>query len=169
MRRILEVHGEEFPVWLSTAGQSHRLHLGNRVIECALEPAPGRGTYTLDLNGTSIALRIAVGEAATFVHLNGRAYEIARTDPSETLGGNDGGAARDQMVAPMPGVVISVAVAPGDAVSEGQALMVIESMKLETTIRAPRDGVISEVCFASGNSFDSKMVLLRLAAQREAS
>jgi len=42
----------------------------------------------------------------------------------------------------MPGVVVSVAFKPGDAVKEGQPLLVIESMKLETTLSAPRDGVM---------------------------
>ncbi|MEX0409804.1 biotin/lipoyl-containing protein [Aquibium sp. LZ166] len=169
MRRILEVHGEEIPVWLASVGQFHVLHLGDREIPCALTTAPGKGAFTLDLNGTSIALRIAVGEEATFVHLDGRAYEIGRTDPSQTLGQADGGAPQDRMIAPMPGAVISVSVAAGDAVTEGQALMVIESMKLETTITAPRDGVVSEVHFAPGDSFDGKVVLIGFEPLKDAS
>ena len=67
----------------------------------------------------------------------------------------------------MPGVVVSVAVKPGDTVEEGQPLLVIESMKLETTITAPRDGIIAEVPFATGASFGGKEVLLRLEPQEE--
>lgn len=168
MRRILEINGEETPIWLASTGQTHVLHLGEREIPCTLDPATGKGAYTLDLDGTRVALRIAVGEEATFVHLNGRAYEIGRTDPSQTLGEAGGGAAQDQMVAPMPGVVVSVSVAAGDSVTEGQALMVIESMKLETTLSAPRDGVISEVNYATGDSFGGKEILLGLAPLEEA-
>jgi len=168
MRRILEINGKETPIWLASTGQSQVLHLGDREIPCTLDPATGKGAYTLELDGTRISLRIAVGEEATFVHLNGRAYEIGRTDPSQTLGESGGGAAQDQMIAPMPGVVVSVSVAAGDDVAEGQALMVIESMKLETTITAPRDGTVAEIPFAAGDSFGGKEILLKLEPLEEA-
>jgi len=167
MRRILEINGEETPIWLALTGQTHVLHLGARELPCTLDPATGKGAYTLELDGKRIALRIAVGEDATFIHLNGRAYEVGRTDPSQTLGESGGDAAQDQMIAPMPGVVVSVAVAPGDSVAEGQALLVIESMKLETTITAPRDGIVAEVPFSTGDSFGGKAVLLGLAPLEE--
>jgi len=167
MRRILEVDGEEIPVWLASTRQGHVLHMGDREIPCALEEAAGKGAYTLDLSGTRIPMRIAVSESATFIHFNGRAYEIGRTDPADALDKAGSGASRDQMLAPMPGVVVSVSVAPGDAVTEGQALLVIESMKLETTITAPRDGLVAEVPFAAGDSFGGKDVLLRLEPQEE--
>ena len=53
----------------------------------------------------------------------------------------------------MPGVVVSVNAKPGDHVKEGQPLLVIESMKLETSLTAPRDGVVAEMPFAAGDSF----------------
>ena len=70
-------------------------------------------------------------------------------------------------LAPMPGVVVSVAFKPGDAVKEGQPLLVIESMKLETTLSAPRDGVIAEMPFAAGDSFGLKAVLAQLAPEEK--
>lgn len=169
MRRILEIRGEEIPVWLASVGQLHVLHVGDREIPCALTTAAGKGAYTLDLDGTSIALRIAVGEDATFVYVGGRAHEIRRTDPSQILGQADGGALEDRVIAPMPGSVIHVAVAAGDAVIRGQALMVIESMKMETTITAPRDGIVSEVRFAPGDSFDGRVVLISFEPLKDAS
>ncbi len=168
MRRILEINGEETPIWLASTGQTHVLHLGEREIPCSFDPATGKGSYTLEIDGARIPLRVAVGEESTFVHLNGRAYEIGRTDPSQTLGETGGGLAQDQMVAPMPGVVVSVDVAAGDTVTEGQTLLVIESMKLETTIAAPRDGVVAEVPFATGDSFGGKEILLSLVPLEEA-
>ncbi len=166
MRRILEIDGEEIPVWLAATGRGHVLHMKGREIPCALEAAAGKGAWTLLLDGARIPMRIAVGEGATFIHVNGRAHAIGRTDPAERLG-NTAGASQDRMIAPMPGVVVSVLAAAGDAVTEGQALLVIESMKLETTITAPRDGIVAEVPFATGASFGGKEVLLRLEPQEE--
>jgi biotin carboxyl carrier protein len=65
----------------------------------------------------------------------------------------------------MPGAVIDAPKAVGDAVAEGDVIIVIESMKLETAIKAPRDGVIAEIAFGKGQSFDRDAVLVRLEAQ----
>lgn len=65
-------------------------------------------------------MRIAVDESATFIHFGGRAYEIGRTDPADALDRAGSGASQDQMLAPMPGVVVSVSVAPGDAVKKAR-------------------------------------------------
>lgn len=46
-------------------------------------------------------------------------------------------------------------------------MLVIESMKLETTVTAPRDGIVAELPFATGDSFGGKDVLLRLEPQEE--
>lgn len=51
----------------------------------------------------------------------------------------------DAVVAPMPGKVIAVVAHPGDEVSEGAALLIMEAMKMELTLRAPRDGVVDTV------------------------
>ncbi|MBR2369064.1 MAG: biotin/lipoyl-binding protein [Paludibacteraceae bacterium] len=56
------------------------------------------------------------------------------------------------VVSPLPGNVVSVAVKVGDAVKRGQAVMVIESMKMENNIPAPRDGKVIAVHVAAGNS-----------------
>jgi 3-methylcrotonyl-CoA carboxylase alpha subunit len=54
------------------------------------------------------------------------------------------------LAAPMPGKIIQVLSRPGDAVKKGQALLVLEAMKMEHTITAPTDGVVKEVHFAAG-------------------
>ena len=66
--------------------------------------------------------------------------------------------------APMPGTVVEVAVSAGDAVTAGQLLMTIESMKLQTAITAEADGVVGEVCVRAGDTFDQGDALVRLAS-----
>ncbi len=53
--------------------------------------------------------------------------------------------------APMPGTVVKVLVKAGDVVKQGDALLILEAMKMEHTIDAPEDGVIQEVCFDTGD------------------
>jgi 3-methylcrotonyl-CoA carboxylase alpha subunit len=86
------------------------------------------------------------------------ALERARQEAAPT-----GGA--EILNAPMPGVVVRVAVDVGAEVSRGQLLMTIESMKLETAITAPHDARIAEICVSAGESFDQDAALIRLEAE----
>ena len=64
-------------------------------------------------------------------------------DPAITgvMHGDQGGG----LVAPMPGTVLAVHVGPGDAVAQGQLLMIVEAMKMEHRITAPRAGMVTEI------------------------
>jgi 3-methylcrotonyl-CoA carboxylase alpha subunit len=63
----------------------------------------------------------------------------------------------------MPGKVVSIAVKAGDRVSKGQALAVMEAMKMEHTIAAPADGTVAEVLYAPGDQVAEGAELLRLS------
>ncbi len=67
-----------------------------------------------------------------------------------------------RLTAPMPGKVVSFAVKAGDKVSKGQALAVMEAMKMEHTIAAPLDGVVEELLYAPGDQVAEGAELLKL-------
>jgi biotin carboxyl carrier protein len=62
----------------------------------------------------------------------------------------------------IPGVVVSVSVAAGDAVSAGQQLLVVEAMKMQNELRAPRDGTVERVAVAAGRTIEVGDLLLVL-------
>ena len=64
--------------------------------------------------------------------------------------------------APMPGRVIAVRVAPGQAVTRGQELLVVEAMKMENALRAPREGVVRAVAVRVGDMVSPGVVLVEL-------
>jgi 3-methylcrotonyl-CoA carboxylase alpha subunit len=64
----------------------------------------------------------------------------------------------------MPGKVISFLARPGEKVARGQPLALMEAMKMEHTISAPHDGVVSELLFAPGDQVAEGSELLRLQA-----
>ncbi len=68
------------------------------------------------------------------------------------------------VLAPLPGVLISVAVQPGDTVVVGQALCVLEAMKMNNTVRAARPGRIAAVRAVAGQTVRHRQVLLEYAA-----
>ena len=67
-----------------------------------------------------------------------------------------------RLTAPMPGKVVSFAVKAGDKVSKGQALAVMDAMKMEHTIAAPADGVVAELLYAPGDQVVEGAELLKL-------
>jgi 3-methylcrotonyl-CoA carboxylase alpha subunit len=69
-----------------------------------------------------------------------------------------------RLTAPMPGKVVSFAVRAGDKVKRGQALAVMDAMKMEHTIAAPVDGVVAELLYAPGDQVAEGAELLKLEA-----
>lgn len=138
-----------------------QLRRGQRTLSVSQEALPdGRCRITID--GRSRTVHLAAGADAVFVHADGLgAVQVERQTLSRAAGDTAGGAS-NLLSAPMPGVVIAVHVAAGELVHAGQALMVIESMKLETTLTAPRDAQIKTVHHPVGASFALKAALITL-------
>ena len=65
----------------------------------------------------------------------------------------------EKVTSPMPGTILSVNVAAGDAVKRGQVLMILEAMKMENEIMCPRDGVVASVNTSKGASVESGTLL----------
>jgi len=89
-----------------------------------------------------------------------RAWHLTVPDPLDGVGGlADGG---DVVLAPMPGQLKIVQVVVGDNVTAGDSLIVMEAMKMEHTLTAPRDGVVEEVTSAVGDQVEDGAILLKL-------
>ena len=125
---------------------------------------PEAGQAELRLDGRLHRVFLARRGDVVWVQLDGRAFPIELVD---SLGRAASEAARGRgeelLVAPMPGLVVEVAVAAGAEVREGDLLVTIESMKLQTAIRAPHAARVVEIAFARGASFEKGAVLVRLA------
>jgi biotin carboxyl carrier protein len=80
--------------------------------------------------------------------------------PAPRAGG--GGAAA--LVAPMPGVILAVSVKAGDTVTRGQEVAVLEAMKMQNSVKSPRDGTIAEVCVAPGQAVGHGDAIVRFAS-----
>ena len=76
--------------------------------------------------------------------------------------------ATGDVLAPMPGVVLEVLVGEGDRVERNQTVALIESMKMELVITAPRNGVVRRVSVHPGQQVDRGMRLLELATESDA-
>jgi biotin carboxyl carrier protein len=70
------------------------------------------------------------------------------------------GDATVELRTPIPGRIVSIAVAVGDAIESGQSLLVVEAMKMQNEVRAPRAGTVSRVDVAPGQAVDAGNLLL---------
>ena len=149
MHHAFKLNEKEYNVELSRARDGYRLHFDGKVIPIALADLPAL---------------IATRGDEVFVHLDGESYQLTYEHPLERLAHQAHGAADDSLRAPMPGSLVVVHARPGQKVAKGEALLVMESMKMETTLTAARDGVIAAVHFAPGQTFDRDALLLSLEA-----
>jgi 3-methylcrotonyl-CoA carboxylase alpha subunit len=72
-------------------------------------------------------------------------------DPRDVSAADAAGGAGGGLKAPMPGKIIDVKVRDGEKVSRGQAVVVLEAMKMEHTLVAPADGVVRKVLYGAGD------------------
>jgi len=82
---------------------------------------------------------------------------------SKTGAASAPGITTNSVTAPIPGVIVSIAVRPGDEVNPGQELCVLEAMKMMNTIRAARRGVISDLFVAVGQTVNHGDILMEFA------
>lgn len=124
---------------------------------------PAGDGYELTLEDRTEPMWIVVDGDTIHVHAFGRAWQLQVVDPVERERG--GGASDDLTSAPMPGKVITIAVAEGQEVAAGEQLVVIESMKMQSELVAVRDGVVDRVYLAVGDTFDRGAPLVSLAPE----
>ena len=94
------------------------------------------------------------------VQMGGRSLVFTLVDPMSAI--TDSGGGGDTVIAPMPGLVTSISVEVGQAVTSGQTLMTIEAMKMEHALTAPRDGVIKEIPTTTGQQVSVQARLVEL-------
>lgn len=89
--------------------------------------------------------------------------------PQRPFGSKRGGSGPASVVTPMPGKVIKVLASAGDTVTSGQPILILESMKMETVVRAPQDGVVGAVHFKAGDFVAEGKTLITMKAPEKKS
>jgi 3-methylcrotonyl-CoA carboxylase alpha subunit len=123
------------------------------------------GAYAID-GGPRRSVTLARSGASITVLTHGRAAVFTLPDPLDQAG--EGAAAGDVVIAPMPGLVKLVSIKAGDTVEAGTPLIVMEAMKMEHRLTAPRAGMVQELLCAEGSQVDDGAILLRLIPEENA-
>ncbi|GES44547.1 3-methylcrotonyl-CoA carboxylase subunit alpha [Rhizobium dioscoreae] len=174
--------------WLSLGpwqlwGEASRpltLHFAGGYQNCRVA-AKSRSLFSVTFDDRIILVRLLAGEGLSHhVEIDGRQshVDIFETSSGVTLfldgqthhfhrldlldGGEEAAGGGDRVIAPMPGLVKIVRVREGDAVARGQALIVMEAMKMELTLTAARDGIVEGLYVGEGDQTSESAVLLSL-------
>jgi 3-methylcrotonyl-CoA carboxylase alpha subunit len=151
-RREAAVHGAAGNYSLTLDGAAHTVTgatLEDGVLSAAIDGTTHR--WRVDIDDERINVRDDE-RRNIFTHAPAFAYTTRETNSS------------DHVIAPMPGRIVLVKAKAGDEIGEGEELLVMEAMKMELTLRAPRAGRIESVQAVAGEFVEADALLVRLAA-----
>ena len=158
MRRYtLQIGGREFVIDVQErSADRFEVVVGNERYEVALAGDE-------DLPEATITPGFAPARGAPAASSSGPAAPASRKPAPavSNLARGGGGGGVGALNAPMPGVILEVSVAPGDTVERGQAIAVLEAMKMKNSIKSPRAGTIAEVCVAVGQAVGHGDAIIR--------
>jgi len=156
-------------VFTSDPGKPHQVFRrdDHALVDSAAVPvrALDKHHYLVRTDAALQHVHAAVHGDTVYLQLNGRTCVIRHIDParSQTAAPEQSG-----VVASMPGVVVSWTIQPGCRVQTGDALLVIESMKLQRTIEAPHAGILKDLPFKPGQTFERGAALAHIDPEETA-
>ena len=120
------------------------------------------GTLWADLDGLRLSAAVVHDREKVTILTSGQAYRIMRNDPMalQDLDLEVGG----KVSAPLPGKIVQVHVEAGASVKKGDPLLILEAMKMEHTIAAPRDAVIAAIPYGPGEQVEEGVELILFEA-----
>jgi biotin carboxyl carrier protein len=140
------------------------VHSGTQLEADAIEL--GGGAYSILLDGAAFDMQVVPEKGGVSVLCRGREFHASVRDPRAWRRGENGLQETHglrHVIAPMPGKVVRVLVSAGETVAARQGLVVVEAMKMQNEIRAPKDGVIERVFVREGQAVTTGEALVNLA------
>ena len=126
--------------------------------------ACGEGNVELDIGGQRSTFSMDKVGSQWLVHCNTHDLELQELPRYPLSNPDDFGGG---LVAPMPGAILATEIKAGDEVSKGDVLIILEAMKMEHRITAPRDGKVSDVHVSVGDQVEIEQLLVTLDEEKE--
>jgi pyruvate carboxylase subunit B len=165
MRYVVTLGGERIEVDIGGEG----VRVGGEPVPARLAEVPGTPVRLLTIGAESHRVVVRRGDRRGRYSLwvDGWRFDVEALDErTQAIRDMTGAAAAPTgpapLVAPMPGLVVRVAAAVGDPVQAGQALVVMEAMKMENELRASAPGRVKAILVAPGQAVEKGTVLLEL-------
>ena len=163
---LKSAQGRSFEINVEATSSDHfRITLDGKEVEADFFDVDGSGQYAASIQGRSFAASIEqTDEQHLRVTIAGETFSILAEDEGEQVAGvlASSRAKAEVIKAAMPGVVIAVRVSVGDHLEPGQAVLVLEAMKMQNEMASQEGGVVQEVLVAEGETVSANAVLVRL-------
>jgi len=163
---LLEIAGDRRDIEVrALENRRFAVHLESRVKTYEIVRVDG-AALTYDCDGHRARAKVIAGGQDLTVFQNGHAFSIGL--PDRLSGDEDAAGAGDQVIAPMPGLVKVVFAEAGEKVAKDQPLLILEAMKMEHTLKAPRDGTVGDLLVEEGEQVTDGTILLALKEEADA-
>ena len=139
----------------------YEVRVGDQVLQLSARLA-ARGRLDLEVDGRRMSAYVARCGQRRYVGLGGETWTLQPPEPRR--GGREGRDSGGSLTATMPGRVLDVLVAEGDTVQKGDTLVLLEAMKMELRVQAPREGQVARVLCAAGQVVERGQLLVELQA-----
>ncbi len=162
MKYITTINNEEFIIEL-TDGPT--IKVNDEVYDFDFQQLGNGGLISMLLNNRSVEAAVDLSDEGWHVLLLGEVYDVTVQDErayrlAKARGELVADTGEVQVKAPMPGLVIKVPVQAGDRVTQGQTVVILESMKMENELKATRDAVVLDIKVEPGAAVDKNQVLV---------
>ena len=162
MKYVTTVNGKEYLVEI--VDEKH-ISINGKIVEVDFESVSGQPVYSLIVDGKSHESYVQQGEDNWQVLLRGRLYPVTVEDEREkrlraAAGSGVAESGEFLLKAPMPGLVVTSLVEEGQEIKKGQVILILESMKMQNELKAPRDGTIGRIRVKAGESVEQRQTLL---------
>jgi biotin carboxyl carrier protein len=150
---------KEFRVNLEEKGRSNlQVAVDEKKFDVAVEFI-GREELLLNINGKIFNVTVNSNSLSHSVFVNGRLFKVEKRSALKILKEEKGRLKKKEVKITMPGRVIQVLAAEGDEVQEGQAVLVLEAMKMQNEIKSPQVGRIISINFKAGDYVEAGSIL----------
>lgn len=146
---------------VNNAGEGCRLERGGTVTEMKAL-AVNKNTFRINRNGRWTNVYVAADENRYYIWVEGRQFVLDKLMVEEKSFGEQDTATGDtqKVFAPMPGSIVKVMVEAGQKISEGEPLIIVEAMKMETTLYSSIDGTVTGINAVKGEQVNTDKVLI---------
>jgi geranyl-CoA carboxylase alpha subunit len=156
----LSLGGTHHPATVMAKGADcYSVTLAHEVIDVSIDERRD-GAFRFTTLGLQRTARAVLYDGTLYLDLDGSTFTVRDTTLEVASGARRDGSAR--LVAPMNGAIVNVLARPGDRVSRGQRIVVLEAMKMQHEITAERDGVIDKVLVKAGDQVATRQLLVEL-------
>jgi len=165
MNYIATIQNKEFNIELEDVGDQVVAKINGETVPIKLTEIDGSFNYSALIGNRSLELEIRRNEIGYLLQYRGQTLEAFVEDErmarlKKSMGKSAAQKIENELKAPMPGLVVTIEVQPGQQVKKGDGLFIIEAMKMENEIKASFDATVKEIKVREREPVDKNQVLI---------